>query len=175
MLKILTQNRFARRLAKPTTHKMRGVVAVELALVLVFILVPLLFGVAELGRMLYQYNALTKSVRDGARLVSLCNPGFPAYASATEQATNLVVYGNIEGDGDPLVPGLESGDVDIGPPDPPPVGTVKMVTVKVSGFSLGYITGYFSYSLPFNDISITMRQSETCSTTFTYCSANKVV
>lgn len=168
MLKILTQNRFARRLAKPTMQKMRGVVAVELALVLVFILVPLLFGVAELGRMLYQYNALTKSVRDGARLVSLCNPTFPAYESAIEQATNLVVYGNIEGDGDPLVPMLELGDVDIGPPDPPPpIGTVTMVTVKVSGFSLGYMTGYFSGSLPFSDISITMRQSETCSTTFT--------
>lgn len=171
MLTSIIQKSTAKTLAKPTAHKMRGAVAVEMALLLVFILVPLLFGVVELGRMLYQYNALTKSVRDGARIVSLCSPTFPAYESATKQAKNLVVYGNIDGTGSPLVTGLEKRDVKIEPDlvgDPPKVvGTVQVVIVTVTGFSLGYMTGYFPGSLLFNDIKITMRQSETCSTTFT--------
>lgn len=172
MLKIFTQNKTAMYLGKPTSQKMRGVVAVELALLLIFLLVPLIFGIAELGRMLYQYNALTKAVRDGAKIVSLCSsvdPAFTAqYALAKSRAKNLVVYGNIDGTGNPLVSGLELNDVDIGPPNPPPpIGAVKMVTVRVTGFSLGYMTGYFTGPLTFGDISITMRQSETCSTTFT--------
>lgn len=153
---------------------MRGAVAVELAFMLILVLVPLLLAIADLGRMLYQYNALTKSVRDGARIVSLCSPAFAEYTIAKDQATNLVVYGSKDGSGNPLVPGLEEVDVDFDPDvgeAPVTVGTVNVVTVKVTGFSLGYIT-----SLPeildipalqaFSDISITMRQSETCSTGF---------
>ena len=156
---------------------MRGAVAVELALLLVFILVPLIFGIADLGRMLYQYNALTKSVRDGAKLMSLCNhdPAFAAnYATFQTQATNLVVFGSTATATAPLVPGLTTGDVEIEPdPGDPPivVGAVRVVTVTVSGFSLGYITGLPQIlGIPalqtFSNISTTMRQSDTCAAPF---------
>lgn len=154
---------------KPTTQKMRGAVAVELALLLVFILMPLIFGIADLGRMLYQYNALTKSVRDGAKLMALCDPTFPNYGAFQTQARRLVVFGNIDGTGNPLVNGLTLGNVDIA--NPAPIGAVRMVTVTVSGFSLGYITGLPQLlGIPalqtFSNISTTMRQSDTCAAPF---------
>lgn len=160
-----------RHIAKPTTQNMRGAVAVELALLLVFILVPLILGIADLGRMLYQYNALTKSVRDGAKLMSLCNPDLvyaANYAVFQTQAKNLVVFGSTAAAANPLVPGLTTNNVDI---TQSTSGAVNMVTVTVSRFSLGYITGLPQIlDIPalqtFNNISSTMRQSTTCAAPF---------
>ena len=135
---------------------MRGVAAVEFGIMLP-ILITLIFGIAEFGRVLYQYNGLVKGVRDGARLLSLYSPTASNYTTYETQAKRLVVYGNIAGTGDPLVTGLAMSDVVI---TQPISGTVKMVKVAVSGFSLGYITSYFADDLTFGDISITMRQAE---------------
>jgi Flp pilus assembly protein TadG len=52
----------------------RGAVAVEAALVTVFILVPLLFGIIEFSFILRDYLSVSSSVRVGARLSS-ANPG----------------------------------------------------------------------------------------------------
>ena len=162
-------NKLAKIRAKPATQKMRGAVAVELALLLVFILVPMIFGIADLGRVLFHYNALTKSVRDGAKLMSLCDPAFPNYGAFQTQARRLVVFGNTDGTGNPLVNGLTIGNVDIA--NPAPAGTLRMVRVTVTGFSLGYITGLPQLlGIPalqtFSNISTTMRQSETCAEPF---------
>jgi Flp pilus assembly protein TadG len=45
----------------------RGQNLVELALVMFFVLVPLLAGVADLGRAFYSYIAITNGAREGAR------------------------------------------------------------------------------------------------------------
>ena len=135
---------------------MRGVAAVEFGLMLP-ILILLLFGIVEYGRMFYQYNTLVKSVRDGARYISVYSPTDPSYGTYKTQASCMVVYGNTGCTGSALVTGLTTSKVSIAQLSS---GTVKMVKVATSGFSLGYITGYFPNTLTFGDISITMRQAE---------------
>lgn len=46
------------------SRKYKGAIAIEFALVMTFILVPLFLGTFEFGRLIYQYNSLAKSVRD---------------------------------------------------------------------------------------------------------------
>ena len=61
------------------THKrqgQRGVAAVEFALLLTP-LVLMVFGTTELGRAIYTYNTLDKTVRDAARHLSQHGPGDP--------------------------------------------------------------------------------------------------
>jgi hypothetical protein len=77
----------------------RGIAVVELAIVAPFFLL-LLLGITELGRALFQYNTLTKSVRDGARYYS--SSVFSGNDIAG--AVHLVQYGQTVG-GSPLLPG----------------------------------------------------------------------
>lgn len=90
--------------------KQHGVALVEFALVLPLLLL-LSFTVTEYGRALYQYNTLTKSVRDAARYLSTQNPG-----TKITEAKNLVVYGTLKPDNNsrPLALGLSTTQV----PDP---------------------------------------------------------
>lgn len=59
---------------EPRRRGARGVAAVELALLLTPLLV-MLFGVIELGRAIYSYNTLAKTVRDATRHLSQHGPG----------------------------------------------------------------------------------------------------
>ncbi len=76
-----------------TKNRQSGVALVEFALVLPLLLL-MTFVVTEYSRALYQYNTLTKSVRDAARYLSMQDPG-----TRIAQAKNLVVYGNPAGSG----------------------------------------------------------------------------
>jgi len=91
-------------------RKQNGVAIVEFALVLPLLLI-LTFITTEFGRALYQYNILTKSVRDAARYLSTQTPGD---TTKYPIAKNLVVYGNPAGSGSPLAYGLSIAQV----PDP---------------------------------------------------------
>lgn len=73
--------------AKRLSNKQAGVVAVELA-VMVPILLLLMLSVAEIGRMLYQYNTLVKSTRDGARY---------AASNAAFGSTGIIIVDNTPG------------------------------------------------------------------------------
>lgn len=141
---------------KPRRKTNRGVALVEFALVLPFLLI-LLFITAEFGRALYQYNILTKSVRDAVRFMSVRAPGEDLQA-----ARNMVVFGNPAGTGRPLATGLALTHV----PEPTwqsSGGTpgFQTVTVRISGYRFtSTVTGAFG--LPFgdftySDISATMR------------------
>jgi len=137
-------------------HKQQGVALVEFALVLPFLLV-LSIVTFEFGRAVWQYNTLTKSVRDAARYLSLQTPG-----TKIAQARNLMVYGNLGGSGAPLVMGLGTSNV----PDPTwqTAGTapvINTVTVRISGYTF---TPMFAtaFGLPigtvrYSDITATMR------------------
>ena len=144
---------------------MRGVAAVEFGLMLP-ILILLFFGIVEYGRMLYQYNTLVKSVRDGARYISVYSPlDMTNYSTHLDEAKKLVVFGNKKGSGSALVAGLNENMVYITSVTQTTIAlvpiSVKTVTVAIKGFSLGYITKYFtSIPLSFGGISITMRQAE---------------
>src|SRR3569833_2607684 len=85
--------------------KQSGAALVELALILPLLLL-MTFITTEFGRALYQYNIITKSVRDAVRYLSAQPPG-----TGLDQARNLVVYGNTAGTGTPLAIGLPLANV----------------------------------------------------------------
>lgn len=94
-----------------------GVATIEFAICAPLLLL-LMLATAEIGRLLYQYNTLAKSVRDGARFaVSEAAVGTTRVVNLTPlvltQTRNLVATGNIDGTGSPLLPGLAAQDVSI--------------------------------------------------------------
>ena len=143
----------------------RGVQLVEIAIVL-----PLLFmmfaAVAEFGRYFYEYTTLAKAARVGGR--------FMASKTLTSSTTNwqlaakrLVVYGNIDGTGSPVLPGLTVNNVDLvfqGGTYSSGSGVPATVTVKIINykhdpiFDLGKLTKIKTLSLNVDvKPSITMR------------------
>lgn len=78
---------------KPTTGQ-GGLATVEFAII-VPVLLLMLLAVAEVGRALYQYNTLTKAVRDSARYYS-------SHTDDVAGAQRLVQYDGISGG--PLLP-----------------------------------------------------------------------
>ena len=136
--------------------RQKGVAIVEFALILPFLLL-LTFITTEFGRAVWEYNTLTKSVRDAARYLSIQTPG-----THIAEARNLMVYGNLQGSGTPLALGLSTLNV----PNPTwqTAGTnpvINTVTVRISGYTfnsmfttvLGVPFGAFTFS----DITATMR------------------
>ena len=91
---------------KPTQ---RGTAIVEFALVLPLLLL-LAMTTTEFGRAIYQYNTIVKSLRDATRYLSMQTPN-----TKLAEAKNLVVFGNIAGTGQALVPGLTVAKVSIPP------------------------------------------------------------
>ena len=136
----------------------KGVAIVEFALILPFLLL-LTFITTEFGRAIWQYNTLTKSVRDSARYLSIQTPSDPV---AIGKARNLTVYGNLAGTGTPLALGLSTSNV----PDPTwqTAGTnpvINTVTIRITGYTFNSIVAG-AFGLPFGaisfpDITATMR------------------
>ena len=125
----------------------KGVAIVEFALILPFLLL-LTFLTTEFGRAVWEYNTLTKSVREAARYLSIQTPG-----TKITEARNLIVYGNLAGDGPPLAAGLTTTLV----PDPTwqTAGTnpvINTVTVRISGYSFNSIVNTV-FGAPFGDIT----------------------
>ena len=85
----------------------RGQAALELAFQIP-ILIIILAGGIQLARVFYTYHTLEKALRGGAGLlarttnVNFCDPGDPAITGAK----NFIVYGNLQGDGTPILPNL---------------------------------------------------------------------
>ena len=144
---------------KTMNKRHKGVALVEFALILPFLLLLSITAV-ELGRAIWEYNTLTKSVRDAARYLSIQTPG-----TKVAQARNLMVYGNVGGTGSPLAIGLTLSNV----PDPAccswqtagSAPVINTVTVRISGYSF---TPMFAsaFGVPFptvtySPISATMR------------------
>jgi Flp pilus assembly protein TadG len=95
----------------------RGIATVELAIALPVVLL-LLTATVEVGRLLSQYDTLTKSVRDAARyLAANALQGTTGVVNITPQVqsatTNLAVTGNANGTGGSLLPGLVSANVTV--------------------------------------------------------------
>ncbi|NML15303.1 TadE/TadG family type IV pilus assembly protein [Azohydromonas caseinilytica] len=139
---------------------------VELALVLLP-LVLLLSATADLGRAFYTYDTLVKAARGAARYLALSTT--PDDVTVQAQVKNLALYGDIDGGGTPLVPGLTSTMVQICTPklcdadhnNVPVVGsagsTMTLVSVRIVGYTY---TSVFSAVLPatfaFRPINVTM-------------------
>ena len=94
----------------------RGLAAVEFVIAVPVLLLVAL-AVAELGRAFVQYDTLSYSVRNGVRFLSenAVAGGVVDVSGAEMQAQNLVVYGNVAGTGDPVLPGFAVGEVEVVP------------------------------------------------------------
>ncbi|UBQ44004.1 TadE/TadG family type IV pilus assembly protein [Comamonas thiooxydans] len=148
----------------------RGVALIEFALILPLLLI-LTFITTEFGRALYQYNTLTKAVRDASRYLSVQDPTIAKNdIQLISKAKNLLVFGNIAGTGSPLAVGLSLSQV----PTPTwqhagasPV--INTVTIRIAGCATSappcykftpLISGAFGVNfgtVNFADISATMR------------------
>ena len=105
------------RSGRKTGLRQRGIAAVELAIVLPLLL-ALMLATAELGRAFFQYNTLTKTVRDGARYLSQNSlngsTGLVNITAQTQAETkNLVVYSVTAGGGTAVLPGFSPADVTV--------------------------------------------------------------
>lgn len=95
----------------------RGIATIEMAIVLPVLLL-LLTATVEVGRLLSEYDTLTKSVRNGARYLAsnadLGTTGVVSITAAVQTATvNLVLTGNVNGTGGALLPGFAAGNVTV--------------------------------------------------------------
>ena len=118
----------------------RGSTLVEFAIgATVFI--TAMFAVLEFGRALWVHNALSDAARRGARYATLNT------SASSAQVKNVVIYGNPQGSGLPMLNNLGAANVD----------------VSYSGFGLNNgtvsvsITNYqFQFVIPIVGTSITM-------------------
>jgi Flp pilus assembly protein TadG len=149
--------------------RQKGAAAVEFAILVPFMILMAL-GVTELGRAFYQYNTLTKSLRDGVRYLSTQAPG-----TGHGTAACLVVHGNQDCSGGVLVPGLSTSMVSVcdaincaGTHSAVSTGTgvVNLVTVTVTGYTfdsfINFQMGGLTIGVPdltFPPIGTTMRQA----------------
>lgn len=146
-------------------HKLQtGLAAIEFVLIL-FTLLVLGFGTIDIGRLLYQYDTLTKSTRDATRyLAAVVRPPVAAYASdasyttAVNNASNLALCGTIAACGsNALVNGLTASNILID--YPASTGTITYVRIRVQNYSTSFITTVFGdASKNLGTISVTMRQ-----------------
>lgn len=148
-------------------HHQSGVAAVELGLLLV-VLIPLVFGISEYGRAMYQYNTIGKSVRAGARYLSQYAAGDTI---AIGRAKCLVAYGNVGCNGTELVPGLNTSSIQVWDVKNRPsmrkptsangvtVGVSNLVQVTVTQYDFVSVVPLVVRAFKFDDISVTMTQA----------------
>ena len=108
--------------SRPLKNKsQRGVAALEFLIVAPLLMLVVL-AVSELGWAFHQYHTMTRAARDGARHLSsnaLLGSVGVIYldSSLVQEARNLVVYGNVTGTGEPLLPGWSTADITVTSPD----------------------------------------------------------
>ncbi|MBE9398149.1 pilus assembly protein [Pontibacterium sp. N1Y112] len=122
-----------------------GLAIVEFTVMLPMLLL-LFLGTAEIGRLLYDYNTLTKAQRNGVRHLAIHaetgNTDIYVNGFYGTEATNLVVYGNTTGTGNPLLNGLTTTDVTVDDPTQDEVRVTvsydytPMVFTSIPGFGL---------------------------------------
>ena len=111
------------------------------------ILIPLFTGTFQFGYALFVYNDLQSAVRGGARYASM-----RAYDSATNTPSagfltavrNVVVYGNPDGSGGAVAPGLAASNVEV---LPNMHGAVpESITVQITGYSVNAVFTSFTFN-----------------------------
>ncbi|CAM3914714.1 TadE family protein [Shewanella aquimarina] len=112
----------------------KGVAAVEMTILLPFMLL-LVFATGELGHFLFQYNTLTKLVRDaglylGAHADTRQTSILPDPLEDDDcndcitKTTNLLLYGKTTAGTSPILKGLSAADINI---DEYPAGSRRLV------------------------------------------------
>jgi Flp pilus assembly protein TadG len=99
--------------ARPFCRRQTGLAMVEFA-ISAPVLLLLMFGTFEFGHFLIQYSVLNDAVRNASRYVAGKALGSTAgtlvtgaeWTSLVTKGTNLVIFGNIAGTGNPVLPSL---------------------------------------------------------------------
>jgi Flp pilus assembly protein TadG len=149
---------------KRTTHS--GIAAIELAVVMPFLIIVMLVGV-DLAKTMFQYNELVKNVRDASKYLaghtrpmncaSTTDPEVLAYKTVITETKNLAVCGELTSCVKASVTGLSTSKVQV---QYLMVGSITMVKVGINSMSLSYITKLFSGSLALGNISSTFYQPQ---------------
>lgn len=143
-------------------HRAWGVAAVEFALLLTP-LVLMIFGTTELGRAIYSYNTLDKTVRDAGRHLSQHGAGDVTIAA---EAKCLAVTGTADCSAPSVVPGLTTGMVSIcdalscpstHASQPTGLGSINLVTVSIQNYAYNSMVEFVIPNMTFNNISVTLR------------------
>jgi len=111
------------------TRDERGIQLVEAAIVVPIFLV-LFAATAEFGRYFYEYTTLAKAARAGVRY--LCTA--PTEPIEDSTAKNIVVYGNPEGTGSPILPNLALSHVVITRQGGQVATIPETVTISIAGY-----------------------------------------
>lgn len=88
-----------------TRENERGVALMEMSIVML-VLLTVLFGILEFGRLLWTCNALVEATRIGARYAVTNTQNVAA-------VRNVVVYGAPEGGANPVIPGLAPANINV--------------------------------------------------------------
>jgi Flp pilus assembly protein TadG len=126
-------------------NRQRGNALVEMALLLP-VLIALFLGTWSFGYAYYVYAELEGAVRAGGRYASLTTYDASSTSSYQAAVQNMVVYGDPAGATQPLVPGLQTSNVNVvvGVANGEPMS----VTVSITGYR---IPGMFAYSASLTD------------------------
>jgi len=111
------------------------------------ILVPLFTGTFQFGYTLFVYNDLQSAVRGGARFASM-----RSYDSANSTPSaaflaavrNMVVYGNPNGTGQPVAPGLAPANVEVLPNMNG--AAPESITVQITGYTVNAVFTKFTFN-----------------------------
>ncbi len=125
----------------------RGVAAVEMALVMV-LFTMLLFGVMEMGRLLWVWNAATETTRFGARMAVVCDIGDADIKTRMTQR----------------MPDLTAAQITIDYLNPPAAvnsctsANCKAVSVRLSNYTHTTIIPFLPLTLTLPPFSTTLRK-----------------
>lgn len=134
----LSEKILIKRLPLSVRHEQRGAALVELTVVLTLFMLPVLFGVIEMGRLIYTYKTLVHQTHHTARYLSVQAPGENLIL-----ANCLFKTGNLQStcvDSDALLPGFNSGTLEL--------------TIQNGGIS----TGDGTYPVSFNVVAVTVNK-----------------
>lgn len=124
-------------MSKSNSTNERGATMVEFAVILPLLLV-MFFGIVELGRALLFKQRLEQAVEAGARYaarafgaldVTVCTTLPAAVVDDTRQ---VVIYGQLTGGVNPVIPGLDSGTVNVEPTINVVTGVGDVCVIRVS-------------------------------------------
>jgi hypothetical protein len=117
-----------------------GAAAVEFALV-ASLLFTLLFGIMEMGRVLFYWNTATEATRLGARLAVVCNKDAAAIKTRMSNMLGILSPGNIDIN-------YEPGGCDI--------NSCRWVTVSITGLNVATFIPFIPLNLDMPSFSTTL-------------------
>ena len=151
------------------TKKQQGVAAVEFAILLTFVLVPIVFGITEFGRALYYYNTLVKATRDAGRYYAGRTPSATPKTTTDGQTTECLAGTGLQtascSGSPPLAPGLSITNVQICDrlacsathANQGAAPTVNLVSVSITGYQFTSLVPFIVPSITFGPITTTMQ------------------